>query len=479
MGKSRYENKAWTDKMRVSFDYSNMMESAVGKAHGISEDELAEYDSKSLEIDRELKEKRDNGLLPFYDLPYKQEETQKILDLAEDIRGNFDAFVGIGIGGSALGNIALQTALRHPYYNQLDKDKRGGPQVYFFDNIDPDRLSALFEMIDLKKTVFNVISKSGETAETMSSFLIIKEKLIEAVGEKEHGKHIVVTTDKAKGILRPICEKEGYKSLVVPDGVGGRFSVLTPVGLLSAAVAGIDISELLAGAANMDKRLTEASVSSNIAYKNALLHYIMAKKGKNISVMMPYSNALSEFAAWYAQLWAESLGKRKSTNGDDIFVGQTPVKAVGATDQHSQIQLYIEGPFDKVITLLKVENTENKQEIPKTVEYPELKYLESQSMKKLFDSEMEATSIALTDNNRVNCTFVVPEVNPFTFGQLIYLYEVQTAFSGGLYGIDAFNQPGVEAGKKATYALMGRKGFEEKRKEIEESKSTKRRYILS
>lgn len=460
--------------MRVSFDYSNMMSDSLGKEHGVSTEEL-ELDTKK--IHNELVQNRKDGVLPFYDLPYKNDEAEEVISLAKTLRSEFDTFVGIGIGGSALGNIALHTALSHTHYNQLSKSERGGPQVYFLDNIDPERLSDMLDVIDLKKTVFNVISKSGETAETMSTFLIIRDKLIEAVGEKEHSKHIIATTDKENGILRGICKKSGYRSLIVPDGVGGRFSVLTPVGLLSAAVEGIDILELLAGAAYMDKRLLEPQ--ENIAYQNALLHYISAKKGKNISIMMPYSHKLSEFAAWYAQLWAESLGKRKSTSGEDVFAGQTPVKAVGATDQHSQIQLYMEGPFDKVITFLEVTKSKNVQPFPENIEYPELKYFENKSMKKLFDSEKEATSIALTNNQRPNCTFIVPEVNPFTVGQLIYVFEVQTAFSGGLYQINAFDQPGVEGGKEATYALMGREGFEKKKEEIEKNKRARKEYILS
>jgi len=476
MGDKRYEDIAWMKSMRVSFDYSNMMVDSLGKEHGVSEEEINSFDVKK--IHNELLEKRNDGLLPFYDLPYKTEEAKEIISLANTIRSEFDNFVGIGIGGSALGSIALHTALSHPFHNELDRGRRkGAPNMYFLDNIDPDRLSALLELIDIKKTAFNVISKSGETAETMSTFLIAKEKLIAALGEKEHVRHIIATTDKNKGILRPICQKEGYKSLVVPDGVGGRFSVLTPVGLLSAAVEGIDILELLAGAAYMDKRLQESK--TNMAYQNAILHYISAKHGKNISIMMPYSNALGEFAAWYAQLWAESLGKRKSNTGEDVFTGQTPVKAVGATDQHSQIQLYIEGPFDKVITMLKVQKSKTKQEFPSEVAFPELKYFENQSMKKLFDAEIDATAIALTNSKRANCTFLVPEVNPFTLGQLIYLFEVQTAFSGGLYQVDAFDQPGVEGGKQATYALMGREGFEKKRKEIERMLKEKKTYILS
>ncbi|GAF90481.1 unnamed protein product, partial [marine sediment metagenome] len=268
----------------------------------------------------------------------------------------FENFVVLGIGGSALGNIALQAALNHPYYNLLDKKTRGGmPRIFVMDNVDPEYFGGLLDIIDPKKTLFNLISKSGGTAEPMSQFMVVREILRKKLGAKAKD-HIIATTDKESGILREIVEKEDYESFVIPGNVGGRFSVFTPVGLLSAAMGGIDIAQLLAGAAAMDSRCSTASLTKNPAYRNAVVHYLAdTKKGKSISVMMPYSNALYLIADWYRQLWAESLGKKFDVDKKVVNAGQTPIKALGATDQHSQAQLYVEGPNDKIFTLVGAE----------------------------------------------------------------------------------------------------------------------------
>jgi len=251
--------------------------------------------------------------------------------------------------------------------------------------------------------------------------------------------------------------------------VGGRFSVFSSVGLLPAAVVGIDIEELLAGAAYMNEICTTSDLFQNPAYLNATLQYLADKKGKPMSVMMPYADSLKEIADWYRQLWAESLGKRVSLDGKTVHVGPTPIKALGATDQHSQMQLYIEGPFDKVITLIGVKDFGAEAKIPKAYkEIGELGYLGGHSLKGLLQAEMLATEMALTKNNRMNCTITLSEVNAFTIGQLLQMLMIQTAFAGGLYNIDPFDQPGVEHGKQYAYGLMGRKGYEGKKKEVEE-----------
>jgi glucose-6-phosphate isomerase len=260
-------------------------------------------------------------------------------------------------------------------------------------------------------------------------------------------------------------------TLVVPDGVGGRFSVLSSVGLLSAAVSGIDIEQLLAGAAAMDKRCLNADLWKNPAMLLAgLLRLADVDQGKRLHVMMPYSNRLYLFADWFRQLWAESLGKRVDRRGRTVHCGPTPIKALGATDQHSQVQLYMEGPFDKVVIFVRVAEFDRDISIPKTFKDKDgVAYLGGKTFGQLLNAEQTATEVALTQNGRSNCTLQVPAVNAYTLGQLLYLLEVTTAYAGELYDIDAFDQPGVEAGKVATYALMGKKGFEAKRREIERS----------
>ncbi len=292
----------------------------------------------------------------------------------------------------------------------------------------------------------------------MSAFLLVRETLEKAIGASWK-EHIVVTTDKSKGDLRAIANREGIESFVVPDGVGGRFSVLTPVGLLPAACAGIDIADLLDGAAEMDRRLEESDVMENPANLFALYQYhLYRERGKFISVMMPYASGLYGLADWFRQLWAESLGKKLDLDGRVVSVGPTPVKALGVTDQHSQVQLYVEGPFDKVFTILAVEKFRHELPMkPAFREYSSLEYLGGRTLAELMRAERLGTVKALTASGRPNMTITFPEVTPHTVGQFMYALEVATLFSGGLYHIDPLDQPGVEAGKIAAFELMGRK----------------------
>jgi glucose-6-phosphate isomerase len=458
-----------------------MMSDQMGSQHGITLDEIDDLAETSKEIHSDLKNKREKGELPFLDLPYNREYIAEINEISYTIRKNFDNFVVLGIGGSALGGIAIQGALTNPFHNMLSKKERKGiPRVFFADNIDPDGFQRLLDFLDLKKTAFNVISKSGETAETMAQFLIVRERLIQLFGRDAYKKHIVITTDLKKGWLREIVNQEGFASLIVPQGVGGRFSVLSSVGLLPAAVMGVSIEELLDGAELMDRLCRSESLWENPAYMTAVLKYIACtKKGKAISIVMPYVDALKGVADWYCQIWAESLGKKFSLDNNVINAGQTPVRALGVTDQHSQLQLYIEGPFDKVITFIVVENYEKEVFIPPA--YKDLEgvtYLGGHYLNELIKAEKVATELALKKNQRLNLTITLPTLDAFTLGQLFFFFELQTVFSGALYHIDPLNQPGVEQGKQFTYGLMGRKGFEDKKKDAQDSARKNKRYII-
>ena len=266
----------------------------------------------------------------------------------------------------------------------------------------------------------------------------------------------------------------------MPDGVGGRFSELCPVGLLAAAVCGIDIEELLCGAAYMDEICKTKNVWENPAYMLATLQYIaMTKKGCNISVLMPYADSLKYMADWYAQLWAESLGKRYGNDGSVVNAGQTPVKALGVTDQHSQVQLYTEGPYDKVITFLGVDRYRVEYPIPQGfANIPDVSFLCGHSLNALIKSEQMATEYAVMKSGHMSHAITLPEVNAFTIGELLYLFEVQTAFAGELLQINAFDQPGVEEGKNATYALLGKPGFDAKKAELDARPPKKKKYII-
>jgi len=475
----RYNEDSWKKTMKLSFDFNNMMAEFIGE-EGIQWEQIEALEPRLKEAAKAMIDKRNAGEMEWRELPYNQAEVVKdILATAADIKEKYDNFVVLGIGGSALGPIAVQQALNHIYYNELPKEKRGGcPRLYVMDNIDPERMSGLFDVIDVEKTAFNVITKSGSTSETMAQFLFIVDLLKKKLGDN-YKEHIIATTDREKGNLIKIAKKEGFKTYYIPAGVGGRFSELSPVGLLPAAVCGIDIEEMLAGAAYMDEIVSEPDVYKNPAYMAAVLQFIAMKSGKNISVMMPYADSLKYMADWYAQLWAESLGKKYDLKGNEVYAGQTPVKALGVTDQHSQIQLYTEGPFDKVITFLGVGRYRTTVDIPGGYEdIPAVSFLGGHTFNELIHAEQMATEYALLKAKRLNRTITLPEVNPFTVGQLLYFMEVETAFVGELLNINAFDQPGVEEGKNATYALLGRPGYEEKKAELDARPPKKERYIL-
>jgi glucose-6-phosphate isomerase len=466
--------------MNIKLDFNNMMASSIGD-YGITEKEIASIQSRIEEAEKAMIRKRSCGQMDYRNLPFNQETiVNDILTYVYEVKDQFDAFVVLGIGGSALGPIAVQRAINHPFYNEITREKRKGyPKFYVLDNVDPESMVALLEVITLDKTLFNVVSKSGSTSETMSQFMIIKALLEEKLGKEKAKKHIVCTTDAKNGNLRPIADKEGYKSFVIPDGVGGRFSELTPVGLLPAAMCGIDIKELLAGAAYMDELCQTEDTYKNPAYMYAILHYLSMEKGKNISVMMPYADSLKYIADWYAQLWAESLGKKYNNDGEEVFVGQTPVKALGATDQHSQVQLYVEGPNDKVVVFMGVDQYRNSIEIPKIYEdIPSLGFLGGATHNKLLQTEQMATEYALLKAGKSSMTITLPEVNAFTIGQILYFFEVATSFAGELMNINAFDQPGVEEGKNATYALFGRPGYEMKKAELDAKPEKNLKYMI-
>jgi glucose-6-phosphate isomerase len=429
----------------VTFDYQNMMEVEGGLQSG----ELDEIKPRLREAADELL-----GDPPgFMRLPKTAEYAEASARVAEEIRSSGATdFIHVGIGGSALGPMAVHKALSHPYYNALAGEDRRGPRMHFAENTDPGTLSAILDLADPEGTYVNVVTKSGSTAETMANFLVIRGVLIDALGDFGFQGRTIATTDPEEGFLREIADREDLKVLPIPADVGGRFSVLTPVGLLPAAVAGLDIEALLAGAAQCVDEVNEQG-AEHPAVVGATMHYLMdTARGRNVRVMMTYADALERLAAWFVQLWAESLGKDGK--------GSTPHGAVGTTDQHSQVQLYMQGPEDKVIEIVEVEDHPRDLTIPETYEDLEgVGYLGGHSMAELLNVECDATRRALTEAGHPNSTIKLSATNEENLGYVFQALEVQTAIAGSLYGVNAFNQPGVEAGKNITYTRMGRPGY--------------------
>lgn len=464
--------------MSVKVDFSNMMSDVVGN-HGIQEKTFESYFKTAQNVHRGVESKRGKGMQGWMDIPYNQDKVvARINETAKKIQTKFENFVVLGIGGSALGSIALFTALKHLFYNELPKSVRKTPKFYVIDNVDPERMTALLDVINVEETMFNVVTKSGATSETMSQYLLVIDLLTQKLGDKAH-KHIIATTSKTKGNLIELAKENRFETFYIPEGVGGRFSVLSPVGLLPAAVVGIDIAELLRGARDMDQKCRSNDMHQNPALASAVLQYISIHQGKNISVMMPYADSLRYVADWYCQLWGESLGKAVDRNGAVVHVGQTPVKSLGVTDQHSQIQLYNEGPYDKVITFLEVENFRTELKIPEGCEkYDDVNFLCGNTFNDLMTKELYATRYNLTKSGRSNYSVIIDTVNEYNIGAFMYMFFLETAYMGELLNIDTYNQLGVEGAKNVTYALFGRRGFEHLKDEVTQTDTSVKKYVI-
>jgi glucose-6-phosphate isomerase len=452
--------------MDIRFDYNNMMRSGIG-GRGITD---AEIDADAARIERaraEVLANRGKGWQEWTELPFADEkELDALIAYADGIRKAADSFVVFGIGGSALGPLAVASAILHMRHNELPASKRKSPKFYVEDNVDPDRMNSLLDIIDLKTSYFNVITKSGETSETLAQFMIVYDALKKTLGAAEAKKRIIVTTTIGKGTLYALAVKEGFKTFGIGGGVGGRFSVLSNVGLVPFAVLGLDVKSLLKGAADMAKLSAVADARKNPALLTAYLQVKAMESGKNISVMMPYADSLKYMSDFYCQLWGESLGKAADKTGKTVNVGQTPVKSLGVTDQHSQVQLYNEGPYDKVITLLAVDEYKTKRVIPADGDIDACGFLKNRTMNELISFERLATEYALKKAGRANFTVTLPKADEYNIGGLLMYFMYQTAFAGALLNIDAYNQPGVEEGKKATFAMFNREGYAEKLAEI-------------
>jgi glucose-6-phosphate isomerase len=466
------------DQLRLY--WKNATAEAIGEKHGVTDKELKQIAPRIKDLTRQMAEERKAGKLRYRDLPYDEDMVDSVHREVEHFRDRCDVLIVLGIGGSALGNIALQNALNPYTYNLMSDRTRAGPQLFVLDNVDPDQIKAVVELVTpkIKKTIVNVISKSGETAETASQFILFRDLLQQKLGKK-YKENILATTDAKEGTLREICNAEGFRTLEVPEGVGGRFSVMSAVGLFSAAMCGIDVDALLAGAADMDKRLKDGDLFKNPAAMIAAMNYLLNEKGKTISVMMPYSTSLYSVADWFRQLWAESLGKQNGLKRKNVYAGQTPVKALGTTDQHSQVQLYREGPNDKVITFLEVERFSQKLSIPSSMKgVATLDYLAGANFQTLINSEKVGTEYALMESQRPTMTCVLPQISPQAIGQFLYLYEVAVSYMGGLLEINTYDQPAVQLGKDATYALMGKGGFADLAKKIQPVAKRDAKYLI-
>ncbi len=451
--------------MTLTMDFTNMMAAALGEDNGISDAEWKNASSQFAAAHKSVSDLRSDGTLGFLDLPSDEKMLARVLEVAGENSASYDDVLLLGIGGSALGPVALRSALKPHAWNSLSKNEREGfPRLHVLDNVDPATISATLNRVDLSRALVLVVSKSGGTVETMAQYLIVRSALMNLMSDSEARKRFVFVTDPKNGALRKIAQNEGITTLEIPPNVGGRFSVLSPVGLFPAALIGIDVRQMLAGAADATQRSETPELSSNIAGVFAVLQWLSdTRHGRHINVLMPYGDALRDIASWFVQLWAESLGKIRP---DGSHAGPTPLSASGATDQHSQVQLFMEGPLDKTVTFVAVRDREQEAKIPSLhSDIPELGYLGGHSLGELLDIERRATAGALAARGRFNATITIDRGDAWHLGALIQTLEIATAYAGALYGVNAFNQPGVELGKNFAYAMLGRPGSDEARKE--------------
>jgi glucose-6-phosphate isomerase len=445
---------------RLKLDVNGCFDPGAG---GLGRDALAAIGPAARAAVDGFEARRKHGELGFADLPHDAAAADAVIRLARELAGRFENLLVLGIGGSSLGGRAIVSALCHPFHNLLPRERRGAMRVFFPDNSDPATFEALLATLDLADTCFATVTKSGGTAETMAQHLALRERCVARFGEDGYRERCVLVTDPRKGALREIAQAERLRALPVPPNVGGRFSALSAVGLLPAAAAGADVTELLAGAASMEARCRTGAIGENPALLYAaVLHLMDRQKGRRIHALMPYADGLRDTGDWFVQLWAESLGKRAD-------VGPTPFRAVGATDQHSSLQLMVEGPHDKVVTLVRVvrPRADVSMTVPETYRaHAEIAYLHGHTMGELIEAERLATAAALRRAGRPTVSIELPRLDARAMGELMMMLELATAYAGGLYGVDAFDQPGVEAGKRYAQGLLGRPGYERYREEL-------------
>ncbi|MCU0634697.1 MAG: glucose-6-phosphate isomerase [Gemmatimonadaceae bacterium] len=445
--------------MPLRLDFANMMAATLGRA-GITTAQWEAAAEAFAAAHAGVARRHASGQLGFIDLPDDAALLAQSTDFAARVAGRYDDVLVLGIGGSALGPIALRTALRPTAWNLRTADQRSGlPRLTVLDNVDPVTIGETLALLDLARTLVVVTSKSGGTVETMAQYLIVRDALARVVGAERVRDHLVFITDPTAGALRPLAAAQGIPALDIPPNVGGRFSVMTPVGLLPAALVGIDVRGLLDGARALRDRCASSTLAENPAGVFAVLQWLADREHRaNVQVLMPYVDAFRDLGAWFVQLWAESLGKVRP---DGTSVGPTPLGALGATDQHSQVQLFMEGPSDKTITFIGVAERAAQGAIPVAADDgPELAYLAGHSLAELIDVEQRATAGALAARGKMNMTLTVDRADAFAVGELMMCFALATAYAGELYGVDAFNQPGVELGKRYAYGMLGRTGYE-------------------
>jgi len=462
--------------MTLTLDFTNCLSEAIGATHGLTKSEVETLVAKFPKHHESIEEMRSNGESAFFDLPYQ--DTGELKAALKKHQGKWNDLVVVATGGSALAARTLLGALGHYAYNLLEpKSRKSGPRTHILDNADPVIATQLLDVLDLKKTLFQVVSRGGLTAETNALFLWVADLLRKKVSKTAVSSQVIFVTDRDKGPLADIAKLEKIDVLHNPPNLAGRYGILGSAGLFAAGLAGFDLSALLAGAGDMDKRCRHGDPYKNPAYMHSLTHYLLTRKRrKTMHVTFAFSNRLHAVGLWYNHLCSVSLGKMLNRKGKAVHVGPSPVAALGSFDLHGQQQLFSEGPFDKVVTFIVAKNHGATAIAPHL--YPKVEAL-TWLKDAQFDSILEKAYVGcehqLTAAGRPNMTVTVDNVDEAHVGGLIYMLQLSTAMSAELYGIDPFDAPGVEQGKQATFAQFGRPGFEDLAKRLKDHRAKPRR----
>lgn len=442
----------------LGIDLGRLLAGNLPEGRGLRQADLEELAPRLQHIQALLARMVDSGEGTFANT-FRRPEPAAARALAARLAGRHQDFLLIGIGGSTWGTIAIQAALCHGWWNERDELRGGRPRFHVLDNSDPDALAEALACLEPARTLVNVVSKSGTTAETAANFMAVAQWLQSAMGSAWR-EHLVLTTDAGQGLLQRIAAEEGLAVLDIPPRTGGRFSLLSNVGLFPAAVLGLDTEALLAGAEALTLDAARAPLAENRVLQASAAAWLWFQRLGSVHVLMPYARRLRYVANWYVQLWGESLGKRLDRQGRTVHAGSTPLGALGAADQHSLLQLFMEGPADKLVSFIRLERFQQPCIVPPALGgHEEIAYLGGHDLAELINAEQESTAEALREAGRGSRTLSLPQLDAYWLGQLFQFFMLETFVNGELLDVNTFDQPGVEAGKLLTYGRMGRPGF--------------------
>jgi glucose-6-phosphate isomerase len=463
----------------IRLDFANCMRARLGPRAGLAEAALRPYLKRGNDVLAQLLAEIRSGKMAFAELPSREDLARESQRIAHRHLKHFDTLLVLGMGGSALGARGLIEALSTPGAPSSGARRQAG-QVMILDTLEPATVQGALRGVDPARTLVNVVSKSGDTLETAALFGLVRERFGRALGAAELPRHLIFTVGPERGVLGAWATASGAEIVEMPAGVGGRFSVLTQVGLLPAAFAGVDVRSVVSGASAMADICHLAPPRRNPAFLSAVLLLVERDRGRECQIVFHYGRSLRGLAAWYGQLWAESLGKRHDLRGRVVEWGQTPVVAEGPADQHSLLQLLLEGPDDKVTGLWEVEQHSEDGVLPEAENGADgvLRLLAGKKLADLMRVQKASTAVALARAGRPNFTWILPQITPHVAGQLIYLLEYQTVIAARLLGINAFDQPAVEFGKQVAYALLGGPVPAEQKRWIRRAGERDPRYVV-